>query len=580
MAGHLIAEEGPLAGLVISFEEGEEWLLGRDPDEATLVLEDPMVSRKHVICRLTTEGFILENLSSVNPATQNGKVITEPVLLREGDILQIGSTFFRFTEKEPSLDESKEEEAREPVAFEETEDLSSVSFGASGDTRWMIKVIAGPNAGAEFSLQKSTTHILGKDPNLCDIIFQDLSVSRQHARISVDEEENVFIEDLGSRNGVIVNGELISTKKQLSSQDLVSLGTTSFLAIDREQIHETIISPPSVVTIRPEGGERETPEELAAPAVEAAAVAKDWREMIISTRHLIWAAAFGLLLIITIAAMFSLFKSEPVVVHEKNESEEIQMALKGFDAIQFSFNVANGKIFLSGHVLTSIDKQELMYKIKNLPFVEGVEDNVVIDEYVWQNMNALIMMNDNWLGVSIHSPAPGKFVMRGYLQSIEQAQALNDYINMNFPYLDSLENQTVVESDLSMQIQGLLIEKGFSGVTFQLSNGELVLAGRVDGRMSSSFNETIDLFKGLRGIRQVKNFVVHTTADSSRVDISKQYQVSGYSRKDEKNLFVVINGRILTLGDALDGMTITSILANMVLLEKDGIKFRINYNLQ
>ena len=48
MAGHLIAEEGPLAGLVISFEEGEEWLLGRDPDEATIVLEDPMVSRKHV----------------------------------------------------------------------------------------------------------------------------------------------------------------------------------------------------------------------------------------------------------------------------------------------------------------------------------------------------------------------------------------------------------------------------------------------------------------------------------------------------------------------------------------------------
>jgi len=575
MAGHLIAEEGPLAGLVIRFEEGEEWLLGRDPDEATILLEDPMVSRKHVICRLTAEGFILENLSSVNPATQNGKVITEPVLLREGDILQIGSTFFRFTEKEPVI---SEEETKEPAAFEETEDLSSVSFGASGDTRWMIKVIAGPNAGAEFSLQKSSTHILGKDPNLCDIIFQDLSVSRQHARISVDENDNVFIEDLASRNGVIVNGELISAKKQLSSQDLVSLGTTSFLAIDREQVHETIISPPSITAIKPEGAERKTPEELA--AAEAAPAAKDWREMIISTRHLIWAAVFGLLLVITIAAMFSLFKSEPIVVHEKNESEEIQTALKGFVEIQFSYNVANGKIFLVGHVLTSIDKQELMYKIKNLPFVESIEDNVVIDEYVWQNMNALIMMNDNWLGVSIHSPTAGKFIIRGYLQSLEQAQALNDYINMNFPYLDRLENQVVVESDLSTQVQSILVEKGFSGVTFQLSNGELVLAGRVDGKLSSAFNGILDQVKGLRGIRQVKNFVVYTTADSSRIDISQQYQISGYSRKDEKNLFVVINGRILTLGDALDGMTITNILANMVLLEKDGIKYRINYNLQ
>ena len=103
MAGYLIAEEGPLAGLVVRFEEGEEWILGRDPDEVSIVLEDPMVSRKHVICRLTAEGYILENLSSVNPATQNGKVITEPVLLREGDILQIGSTFFRFTEQTPSF---------------------------------------------------------------------------------------------------------------------------------------------------------------------------------------------------------------------------------------------------------------------------------------------------------------------------------------------------------------------------------------------------------------------------------------------------------------------------------------------
>src|SRR5581483_3113906 len=128
MAGYLIAEEGPLAGLIVRMEEGEEWILGRDPDEVTIVLEDPMVSRKHVICRLTAEGYILENLSSVNPATQNGKVITEPVLLREGDILQIGSTFFRFSEKTPTFNEPYEEiPSLENEFVEEKEDLSSVN---------------------------------------------------------------------------------------------------------------------------------------------------------------------------------------------------------------------------------------------------------------------------------------------------------------------------------------------------------------------------------------------------------------------------------------------------------------------
>ena len=55
MVAYLIGEEGPLSGLVIRFEGGDQWSLGRDPDESAIVLEDPMVSRRHVICRRTSE---------------------------------------------------------------------------------------------------------------------------------------------------------------------------------------------------------------------------------------------------------------------------------------------------------------------------------------------------------------------------------------------------------------------------------------------------------------------------------------------------------------------------------------------
>ena len=101
MAGFLVAEEGPLVGLVIRFEEGEEWILGRDPDVSYQVLEDPMVSRKHVICRLSDDGYVLENLSAINPATVNGKPVEEPTLLQEGDTVQVGNVFFHFTLKDP-----------------------------------------------------------------------------------------------------------------------------------------------------------------------------------------------------------------------------------------------------------------------------------------------------------------------------------------------------------------------------------------------------------------------------------------------------------------------------------------------
>ena len=240
MAGYPIAEEGPLSGQAIRFEEGKEWVLGRDPDEAGIVLEDPMVSRKHVICRLTGEGYVLENLSSVNPAYQNGRVITEAVLMREGDIIQIGNTFFRFTERNPS------EKVDSPQPFERHDELS---IEGGDDARWMLKVVSGPNSGAEFNMQKSSTYILGKDPSLCDIVFQDLSVSRQHARVTIDEDDQAWIEDLGSRNGVIVGGMPIVERHRLNSQDLVSLGTTSFLMIDREKPQETIISLPTAAAV-------------------------------------------------------------------------------------------------------------------------------------------------------------------------------------------------------------------------------------------------------------------------------------------------------------------------------------------
>jgi type III secretion system YscD/HrpQ family protein len=218
--------------------------------------------------------------------------------------------------------------------------------------------------------------------------------------------------------------------------------------------------------------------------------------------------------------------------------------------------------------------------LKGLTFISSIDDNVVIDEYVWQNMNALLLSNPSWQMVSIHSPTPGKFVMKGYVETVEQAESLSEYININFPYLDRLQNIVVVENNLNLQIQGLLIERGLSGVTFQLTGGELVLAGKVDEKDRSYFKDVVSKLKGLPGIREVKNFVVYSTAETSRVDISKQYQISGYSEGSDDHSFVVINGRVLSTGDTIDGMIITNIQSTIILLEKDGLKFRINYNLQ
>lgn len=564
--------------IVFEEEEGEnQWTLGRDPETSDVVLEDPMVSRQHAIVRLTPEGFLLENLSTVNPATQNGMVIADPVLLKEGDIIQIGSTFFNYTEVPPVLSEEPAEspDEKEPEEEEASAEMASdLHFGPSPETRWLLKVISGPNAGAEFAMHRGATYLIGKDPNICDIVFQDLSVSRQHARLSVDKEQNVFVEDLGSRNGVIVNGELISEKQMVASQDLIALGTTTFLVIDRHEARETIISPPSMVpTAVPEKKEDREAARIAAKEK------KDWKELVIPKKHLAIAGVFGGILFLSVFAMLSLFKTEPIEVVKVDHEGKINEVLERFPGVNFSYNAPSGKLFLTGHVTTTVDHQELSYLLKELPFITKMEDMVVVDELVWQSMNALVSKNPDWVGVSVYAPKPGQFVLRGYVETLDMAEALQDYINLNFDYLDRLANQVVIEKNLQIQLESLLQEKGFTAVTFELSNGEVVLAGRVDNREKRQFDTTLSELKMIPGIRVVKNFVVMSKGEHARVDLSKQFAVTGSAKRDDESFFVVINGRILGMGDMLEGMLITGVNPKMVLLERDGIKYKIDYNL-
>ena len=566
MTGYLIAEEGPLSGTSIVFENEQKWTIGRDPDEVDIVLEDPMVSRKHAICTLTSEGFILENLSSINPITQNGKVLAEPVLLKEDDIIQIGSTFFRFSHQAPK------QEFNEEPSLETIEDLEPVELSEmtpQAPSSWLLKVITGPNSGAEFNLKLGTSYTLGKDPASCQLVFTDLSVSRQHAKLEVNEQGELFIEDLGSKNGVLVNGLKIQEKTKLSSQDVVALGTTSFITIDQEIANETIVSFTE---------EEKKPEEEQKP-VEVVEKT-DWKKMKISKKHLAVFSVFGILLIAGFVSLISLFNPQKVDVKRPDDMSFIETTLRSYPSVQFSYNSSSGKLFLTGHLLTSIDKQELMYALNQPEKMLVIDDNVVVDELVWQNMNALLATNQNWEGIYIHAPSPGKFVVKGYVQTVQNFENLSDFLNLNFPYLDKLENQVVIESNLQMAIQGLIMQQGFMNVQFQIAQGDVVLSGRVSDSQSGQFENLQKRLRTLPGIRSVKSFVIMTTQDQDRIDISNQYQVTGFSKSDHDNFYVVINGRIIGTGDNLDGMIVINVTKQSVILEKDGLKYLINYNLQ
>lgn len=69
--------------------------------------------------------------------------------------------------------------------------------------------------------------VLGRSPE-CHITIEDPLISRRHARIGIHESQ-ATITDLGSRNGVRVNGRLIDGETPLDDGDRLRLGTQELL---------------------------------------------------------------------------------------------------------------------------------------------------------------------------------------------------------------------------------------------------------------------------------------------------------------------------------------------------------------
>ncbi|MFC1582838.1 FHA domain-containing protein, partial [Planctomycetota bacterium] len=75
--------------------------------------------------------------------------------------------------------------------------------------------------GSEHQVPEGIT-VIGRHSE-CDIQISANGVSRQHARL-INEADKLYIEDLGSRNGTLVNGVRSATRRELLKGDTVKIG--------------------------------------------------------------------------------------------------------------------------------------------------------------------------------------------------------------------------------------------------------------------------------------------------------------------------------------------------------------------
>jgi len=82
----LFGQAGPLNGTRWTIEKS--MTIGRDP-ECDIVIPDRQVSRFHARVSFDNDKTLLEDLSSKNGTYYNGKLLSEPVELTDGDVLQV-----------------------------------------------------------------------------------------------------------------------------------------------------------------------------------------------------------------------------------------------------------------------------------------------------------------------------------------------------------------------------------------------------------------------------------------------------------------------------------------------------------
>lgn len=101
----------------------------------------------------------------------------------------------------------------------DVEDLASRPSGLKAH----FVVIAGQDIGRKYPIGESEI-IIGRVDS-CDISINDDDVSRNHAKVSVSPS-GVLIEDLGSTNGTLINGQKVE-KHLLNDGDRIQIGNVT-----------------------------------------------------------------------------------------------------------------------------------------------------------------------------------------------------------------------------------------------------------------------------------------------------------------------------------------------------------------
>ncbi|MBX3248396.1 MAG: FHA domain-containing protein [Myxococcales bacterium] len=218
---------------------------------ADVQLPHVAVSSTHATLRIDGPRVALVDEGSTNGTRVNGALIAaaRPKPLREGDVVEIGGFTIEVTLGATAA----------PTTIEDTRALAMHLLRAALDPDAgrlappRLTVLNGPRAGESLELPPAPSSVLLGRAESCDLSLPDADASREHASV-VRDHRGVRVRDLGSKNGVAVNGRA-TREASLSDRDELRIGATLLVFED-----------PASPALEAVVAEPETPVEAPAPA--------------------------------------------------------------------------------------------------------------------------------------------------------------------------------------------------------------------------------------------------------------------------------------------------------------------------
>ena len=196
---------------------------------ADLRLPHAGISTHHATIHRQDGQYLIVDNNSTNGTYVNGSRLTAMSSrhLHSDDLIALGEfgVLFQLTSSAVTLTTSERsaEMARRIVR--------ELRYGSQHSAdRPVLRVVAGPQQGRELQVPAPPCRMIVGRSEHCDLPLSDTDASREHIEVS-STLEGCYVKDLGSKNGIIVNGKP-ATQRMLSDGDHLVVGNTELVYVD------------------------------------------------------------------------------------------------------------------------------------------------------------------------------------------------------------------------------------------------------------------------------------------------------------------------------------------------------------